>query len=348
MSFKLFIGTEIRRLSGADTKTYKDFQRKVESFLKTGSPTPVYKYLDVDNDWVSFSSEEEFSELLKNFHKDGVKIKVIIGEEKKEEKKEEKTSENRCPRTQGHCPRSQGQGQRFQGACHRWNKPQCERGQNHQDQWTDLLKMIQDPKNQQQINDTIGQFTNLGKEFLGEQGFQGLSELFKCPQGNSSEVVHRGVVCDGCEVSPIKGTRYRCNECPDFDLCEPCHTKKSHDSKHTFTQIAKPIGSRGFWEDFCGEIQKEAEKHAKKEETKPEVAKKEELVIEEVKEEPKEIYPQFVHVEVPAPVKKEEEAYPEQLELLKSMGFTNETLNSTLLKKWKGQIHRVVSDLLNQ
>jgi len=38
--------------------------------------------------------------------------------------------------------------------------------------------------------------------------------------------VHQGFTCDGCQVYPIVGVRYRCNECPDFDFCEICEEKK--------------------------------------------------------------------------------------------------------------------------
>ena len=33
-------------------------------------------------------------------------------------------------------------------------------------------------------------------------------------------VVHRQISCNGCGASPIRGIRYRCANCPDYDLCE--------------------------------------------------------------------------------------------------------------------------------
>ncbi|GAA6062717.1 hypothetical protein JCM10212_002268 [Sporobolomyces blumeae] len=37
-------------------------------------------------------------------------------------------------------------------------------------------------------------------------------------------VVHRSVRCDGCNMSPIRGPRFKCvhPDCPDFDLCANC------------------------------------------------------------------------------------------------------------------------------
>jgi len=43
--------------------------------------------------------------------------------------------------------------------------------------------------------------------------------------------------CDGCGASPIKGTRYRCTVCPDFDFCGKC--KKNREHSHEFNKIKK-------------------------------------------------------------------------------------------------------------
>jgi hypothetical protein len=34
--------------------------------------------------------------------------------------------------------------------------------------------------------------------------------------------VHEGFICDGCEIGPITGTRFKCFECGDYDLCSAC------------------------------------------------------------------------------------------------------------------------------
>lgn len=48
--------------------------------------------------------------------------------------------------------------------------------------------------------------------------------------------VHHGITCDGCSTNNIAGFRYKCAECPDYDLCEGCEAKDVH-SHHTFLKV---------------------------------------------------------------------------------------------------------------
>eukprot|EP00419_Tripos_fusus_P008879 CAMPEP_0172657784 /NCGR_PEP_ID=MMETSP1074-20121228/2328_1 /TAXON_ID=2916 /ORGANISM="Ceratium fusus, Strain PA161109" /LENGTH=673 /DNA_ID=CAMNT_0013472947 /DNA_START=73 /DNA_END=2094 /DNA_ORIENTATION=+ len=56
---------------------------------------------------------------------------------------------------------------------------------------------------------------------------------------NSDQGVHPGVVCDGCEATPIVGRRYKCQQCLDYDLCEKCHERRGdiHHADHSFKCI---------------------------------------------------------------------------------------------------------------
>merc|ERR1712070_623056 len=44
--------------------------------------------------------------------------------------------------------------------------------------------------------------------------------------------VHHNVICDGCDMNPIIGPRYKCSVRPDFDFCQKCEETKDH--PHTF------------------------------------------------------------------------------------------------------------------
>ncbi|TMS20567.1 E3 ubiquitin-protein ligase HERC2 [Larimichthys crocea] len=56
--------------------------------------------------------------------------------------------------------------------------------------------------------------------------------------------VHPGVRCDGCQMFPINGARFKCRNCDDFDFCENCFkTRKHNNNRHSFGRINEPGGS---------------------------------------------------------------------------------------------------------
>eukprot|EP00640_Fibrocapsa_japonica_P002497 CAMPEP_0113934604 /NCGR_PEP_ID=MMETSP1339-20121228/1914_1 /TAXON_ID=94617 /ORGANISM="Fibrocapsa japonica" /LENGTH=280 /DNA_ID=CAMNT_0000936473 /DNA_START=31 /DNA_END=870 /DNA_ORIENTATION=- /assembly_acc=CAM_ASM_000762 len=57
-------------------------------------------------------------------------------------------------------------------------------------------------------------------------------------QQEVSNVVHRGVTCDVCGVSPITGARFKCAVRDDFDLCQECEAKDT--SPHPYLKIKTP------------------------------------------------------------------------------------------------------------
>jgi len=65
-----------------------------------------------------------------------------------------------------------------------------------------------------------------------------------CPQTNNTstnaEVVHFAI-CDNCQ-SRIKGIRYKCATCADYDLCQNCSALNIH-SHHLFSKIERPCAS---------------------------------------------------------------------------------------------------------
>ena len=53
------------------------------------------------------------------------------------------------------------------------------------------------------------------------------------------EVVHEGVVCDGCGAYPIVGIRYKSSVAPNLDLCSTCEASDIHPD-HVFCKIRRP------------------------------------------------------------------------------------------------------------
>ena len=52
-------------------------------------------------------------------------------------------------------------------------------------------------------------------------------------------VRHVYVCCDGCNQDPIVGFRWRCFNCPNYDLCTMCYMTDIHDTNHRFERIDK-------------------------------------------------------------------------------------------------------------
>jgi hypothetical protein len=68
---------------------------------------------------------------------------------------------------------------------------------------------------------------------------------FKIPAAECERPVpvHVGVRCDGCGTAPIRGIRYKCAVCDDFDLCESCEKTGQHPENHPL--IVMKVGRRG-------------------------------------------------------------------------------------------------------
>ena len=73
--------------------------------------------------------------------------------------------------------------------------------------------------------------------------------LFRVSEDNArrNAYVHRGCMCNACGLVPIRGIRYRCANCADFDLCETCESQGLHNKTHVFYKVkipAPPFGPK--------------------------------------------------------------------------------------------------------
>ncbi|KAI1100832.1 EF-hand [Jackrogersella minutella] len=76
-----------------------------------------------------------------------------------------------------------------------------------------------------------------------------VSLLFRVSEDNArrNAYIHRSCQCNACGMVPIRGIRYRCANCADFDLCEVCESQGLHNKTHIFYKIkvpAPPFGNR--------------------------------------------------------------------------------------------------------
>ncbi|CAG8770540.1 4386_t:CDS:2, partial [Ambispora leptoticha] len=63
--------------------------------------------------------------------------------------------------------------------------------------------------------------------------------------------IHAGIACNYCGEREWKGTRYKCSECSDYDLCIDCITMSDliHNAQHSFLKILKPLDPKNVSKD---------------------------------------------------------------------------------------------------
>jgi serine/threonine protein kinase len=49
---------------------------------------------------------------------------------------------------------------------------------------------------------------------------------------------YHDVICDICDADPIRGVRYKCLECENYDLCQECLDKDGH-KQHVILRLVK-------------------------------------------------------------------------------------------------------------
>nr|XP_018900569.1 PREDICTED: sequestosome-1 isoform X1 [Bemisia tabaci] len=59
------------------------------------------------------------------------------------------------------------------------------------------------------------------------------------PANVANGTQHANVVCDHC-AGPVQGYRYKCIQCPDFDLCANCEMRGAH-SDHFMIRLSNPL-----------------------------------------------------------------------------------------------------------
>ncbi|KAI9220459.1 hypothetical protein BC828DRAFT_398151 [Blastocladiella britannica] len=60
-------------------------------------------------------------------------------------------------------------------------------------------------------------------------------------QARKDGFIHRGITCNHCGTSPVRGVRFKCSNCVDFDVCESCEAQEVHTRTHVFLKIRIPI-----------------------------------------------------------------------------------------------------------
>jgi len=69
---------------------------------------------------------------------------------------------------------------------------------------------------------------------------------------DKKEAIHYGVQCDVCQMTPIRGIRYKCGVCISYDLCGNCEASAKHYAGHPLVKIIRPMCRRNFARHFFG------------------------------------------------------------------------------------------------
>lgn len=73
------------------------------------------------------------------------------------------------------------------------------------------------------------------------QGLRGLLYYIAEEDAKRKAYEHRGIHCEECRNMPIRGIRWHCLNCPDFDLCAACEMHTVHPKTHVFAKIKIPL-----------------------------------------------------------------------------------------------------------
>ncbi|XP_035881065.1 E3 ubiquitin-protein ligase MIB2 isoform X1 [Phyllostomus discolor] len=75
-------------------------------------------------------------------------------------------------------------------------------------------------------------------------GYQGAHDLLLYDNAQIG-VRHPNVICDCCKKHGLRGMRWKCRVCPDYDLCTQCYLSDKHDLAHAFeryeTAHSRPV-----------------------------------------------------------------------------------------------------------
>ncbi|XP_053958938.1 protein ref(2)P isoform X2 [Anastrepha ludens] len=104
--------------------------------------------------------------------------------------------------------------------------PQCELKYYWFDEDFDEIDVVN------QCDYDVFRFKRLGKEHLYvapiKQSPKVEEKEAKKENDPADFVIHELVECDSCGLNPIVGFRYKCIQCPNFDLCQRCEAQHKH------------------------------------------------------------------------------------------------------------------------
>lgn len=198
--------------------------------------------------------------------------------------------------------------------------------------------------------------------------------------------LHSQIWCDNCGRSSLVGSRYKCVDCPDFDLCQKCirHVKDIHTPGHWFNRYDK-ASSRllrvpGTIPNHEADIlPQQSDTHSAPEQPIPPL---DNGLNGCLRERERDSYTSNIHLVLPGsypaqsstlsasvvtsslsfspsettlPIpspgvneQNQDTSFPEQQAFLVEMGFNNLSLNERLLRRFSGNVDKAAEELLGR
>ena len=103
-----------------------------------------------------------------------------------------------------------------------------------------------DEKMKREIKELVNNKMKNLEENIAQDIFQSIkTQLSKNEQNilnekNSNKIIHI-YKCNNCGKENIEGIRYKCTNCPDYNLCEKCESNSEHIPSHILLKIRRPI-----------------------------------------------------------------------------------------------------------
>lgn len=103
-----------------------------------------------------------------------------------------------------------------------------------------------DEKMKREIKEIVNNKMKNLEENITQDIFQSIkTQLSKNEQNilnekNSNKIIHI-YKCNNCGKENIEGIRYKCTNCPDYNLCEKCESNSEHIPSHVLLKIRRPI-----------------------------------------------------------------------------------------------------------
>jgi len=330
---------DIRRVTVEPSLTIKEVIDLARSLFRENIPQHfAIRYKDDEGDFVTITNDRELEEAFRLFKDSGILRLLIIKIE----------AAAKVVPTPAAAPTSQQQGKTspLDDIVNTF-APYVEAVENEIcDAWPKIEQQCKEiyPKIEQQYKEIYPKIAEQVKGF-GETALDTLAQVFEAKKETPKEEIIHPAICDNCQER-IKGLRWKCLKCPDYDLCTACKEKNVHaQPEHLFLKLERALYNGSRQRPASVPVDKPVKETAdiplkvveqpsqptnipKKEEPAPIVAEEPKKVEEPKKEQPK------------------ISAFEAKLQQLEEMGFSDRPRNIQLLVKWNGDMVLVVRDLL--